>query len=127
MSGTFTIGVKTLANVTAHLEQFGIKAENTIMLNRMKQIANKKMVATEIDLNFAKHELREAELMKSGKTYEQAHESVLKEQGMYHIGYENKLYTEDAIKAGNAQMEKEAKNNNLNGIFNCTFINKKNK
>jgi hypothetical protein len=98
---------ESLANVTAHLEQFGIKAENTVMLDRMKQIANKKMVATEIDINFAKHELREAELMKAGKTYEQAHEAVLKEQGMYHKGYEKKLYTEDAIKAGNAQMEKE--------------------
>ncbi len=109
LSGKFIIGQKTLSKVTAHLEQFGLKAENTIMLERMQKIANKEMKATEIDLNFAKHELREAELMKSGITYEQAHEAVLKEQGMYHRGYENKLYTEDAIKAGNAQMEKEAK------------------
>jgi RHS repeat-associated protein len=112
MSGTFTIGSKTIKNVTAHLEQFGVRAENTIMLDRMKKIANKEMKATDIDINFAKHELREAELMKSGLNYEKAHEAVLKEQNMYHRDYEKKLYTEEALKAGNEQMTKEATKGN---------------
>jgi hypothetical protein len=34
----------------------------------------------------------------------------LKEQKMYHPGYEEKIYTKDAIEAGNKQMEKEATN-----------------
>ncbi len=109
LSGKFIIGQKTLSKVTAHLEQFGVKAENTIMLDRMEKIANKEMKATEIDINFAKHELRESELMKKGRTYNEAHEAVLKEQNMYHRDYEKKLYTEEAIKAGNEQMAKEVK------------------
>ena len=112
MSGSFTIGAKTLKNVTAHLEQFGVRAENTIMLDRMKKIAGGEMKATEIDINFAKHELREADLMNSGLNYEKAHESVLKEQNMYHREYEKKLYTEDALKAGNEQIAKEAAKGN---------------
>jgi RHS repeat-associated protein len=107
--GRFIIGNKTLARVTEHLKQFGDKAENTVMLERMRKIANKEIKATEIDINFAKHELRESELMKQGITYEEAHEAVLKEQGMYHRNYEKKLYTEEALKAGNEQLEREAK------------------
>jgi RHS repeat-associated protein len=112
MSGTFTIGSKTLAKVTAHLEQFGVRAENTIMLDRMKKIAKGELKATEIDLNFAKHELRESELMKSGMSYEKAHEAVLKEQNMYHRDYQKKLYTEDALKAGDEQMLREVEKGN---------------
>jgi hypothetical protein len=42
-------------------------------------------------------------------SYEKAHEAVLKEQKMYHRDYEKKLYTPEAIKAGNEQMAKEVK------------------
>ncbi len=42
------------------------------------------------------------------KSYEEAHEAVLREQKMYHRGYQEKLYTKDAIKVGDAQMESEA-------------------
>jgi hypothetical protein len=56
--------------------------------------------ASEIDVSFAKHELRESELMKSGMSYEEAHTATLKEQGMYHREYEKKLYTKEALKAG---------------------------
>ena len=41
--------------------------------------------------------------MKSGETYEEAHAAVLKEQVMGRMKvseYENKLYTEEALKAG---------------------------
>lgn len=110
LSGRFIIGSKTLAVVTEHLEQFGAKAENTIMLERMKKIVNKELKATEIDINFAKHELRESELMKAGKTYEEAHEAVLKEQNMFHKEYQKKLYTEEALKAGDEQIKKEVLN-----------------
>lgn len=53
-------------------------------------------------MNFAKHELREKELMDAGMDYEKAHEATLKEHGMFYQGYENKLYTKEAIEAGNA-------------------------
>ena len=110
MSGKFTIGSKTLSKVTEHLKQFGKHAENDIMLSDLKKIVNGEMKATEIHINFAKHELREAEMMKQGLRPDKAHEAVLKEQGMYHKDYEKKLYTEEALKAGNAQMAKEAAN-----------------
>ena len=79
------------------------------MLERMKKIAARKMVATEIDINYAKHELREAELVKGGMSQEEAHYKVLKEQGMYHVDYEKKLHTNEAIEASKAQWEKEIK------------------
>ncbi len=108
-TGNFIIGPKTFKLVSAHLEQFGKCAENDVMLERMQKIANKQMSPTEIDLNFAKHELREYEMMKDGASYEEAHEAVLKEQGMYHPGYEKKLYTPEALDAGNNQLNKETK------------------
>jgi hypothetical protein len=37
------------------LEQFGNKAENVIMLERMKKIVSKELKPSEIDLNFEKH------------------------------------------------------------------------
>jgi hypothetical protein len=107
MSGEFMIGPRTLSKVTKHLQQFGAKAENSVMLDRMQKIVNKQMKATEIDKNFAKHELREMELMKKGMKYREAHDAVLKEQGMYHRGYEEKLYTKEALKAGDDALRNE--------------------
>jgi len=107
MSGNFIIGPKTLAKVTKHLEQFGVKAENTIMLERLQKIVNNEMKATDIDINFARHELRESELMSEGLSYDKAHQAVLKEQNMYHPGYQEKLYTKEAIEAGDKQMRLE--------------------
>jgi RHS repeat-associated protein len=111
MSGRFIIGSKTFAKVARHLRQFGDRAENVVMLDRMKRIARGKLKPTEIDINFARHELREAELMKKGLKYEDAHTQTLKEQGMYHKDYEKKLYTEEALKKGNEQMIKETTGN----------------
>lgn len=111
MSGTFTIGPRTLARVTRHLRQFGNRAENSVMLDRLQKIANKQMKATEVDIAFAKHELREAELMKRGMSYDEAHHAVLKEQGMGGMNvseYEKKLYTKEALDAGNEQLLREA-------------------
>jgi RHS repeat-associated protein len=107
-SKEFTIGPKTLKNVEAHLKQFGNRAENTIMLDRMGKIASKQLEATKIDINFAKHELREKQLMGGGMKYEDAHYQTLNEQGMYHQNYEKKLYTPEAIEAGNKQAIQEA-------------------
>jgi len=107
MTGRFIVGTNTFKKVSKHLEQFGEKAENKIMLERMRKIANNEMKATEVDINFARHELRESELMKAGKTYEEAHEAVLKEQNMYHPDYAKKLYTEEALKAGDEQITRE--------------------
>ena len=111
MSGTFIIGFKTLSNVTKHLESLGFVSDegNQIMLAKMRMIVTGEIKQTQIDINFARHELREAELLKKGMTYEEAHEAVLKEQGMYHPGYESKLYTKEALGASNAAMEREIK------------------
>lgn len=92
---------RNISKVTEHLKQFGHSAENEIMLDRLNKINRGELEATEIDMNFLKHELREQELMKSGKTYDEAHYDVLNEQGMYHRGYEEKLYTKEALEAGN--------------------------
>ena len=108
-SKSFTIGPKTYQKVVAHLEQFGYKAENVIMIDRMKKIAAKEMVPTEIDLNFAKHELREKQLMDAGMSWEEAHPQTLKEQGMLHPGSEKKLYTQEALDAGDKQLIQETK------------------
>ena len=43
-------------------------------------------------------------------SYDDAHKRTLQEQGMYEKGYENKLYTKEALDAGNAKMEKDATN-----------------
>jgi hypothetical protein len=95
--------------VTQHLSQFDAP-ENDIMIDRLKKISTGEMKATDIDMNFYKHELREAELMKKGMSYDDAHKQTLQEQGMYEKGYENKLYTKEALDAGNAKMEKDATN-----------------
>ena len=107
-SKNFIIGPKTLNQVSKHLEQFGDRAENTVMLDRMKKIAANEMEPTDIDINFAKHELREKQLMDGGMKYEDAHFQTLQEQGMYHKDYDKKLYTPEAIEAGNKQAIKEA-------------------
>lgn len=99
---------ESISIVTKHLEQFGAKAENEVMLKRMSDIAEGKLDATEIDKNFINHELREQELEATGLHHDAAHEQVLKEQGMYHRGYEELLYTKEALDAGNKQMEREA-------------------
>jgi RHS repeat-associated protein len=117
MSGKFTIGSKTFSKISKHLEQFGAKAENTVMLDRLKKISKKEIKATDVDINFARHELRESELqagfidkgMTREAAYEAAHEATLKEQNMYHRGYEEKLYTPEAIKLGNDQLYNEIK------------------
>ncbi len=112
-SRNFKITNDVIETVSSHLKQFGNKAENSVMLERMRKIANKEIDATEIDKNFAKHELREKQLMdEQGLEYEDAHYQTLKEQDMYHTDYQKKLYTEDAINAGDAQLTKEADGGN---------------
>jgi hypothetical protein len=98
---------KNISIVSEHLEQFGERAENKIMLERMNAIRNGELEATEIDKNFMAHELREQELEAGGMGHDAAHEQVLKEQNMYHRDYEKKIYTKEALDAGNVQMRKE--------------------
>ena len=111
MSGRFIIGSKTLKKVTEHLKNIGFEKEagNEIMLTRMEKIAKGQMKATETDINFAKHELRESEFMKEGMNQTNAHHATLKEQNMYHPDYEKRLFTQEAIDASNAQWIKEVK------------------
>jgi|GEM_PF-3539952 len=108
-STEFKITSEVIETVSSHLNRFGNKAEKNIMLDRMRKIANKEIEATEIDINFAKHEIREKQLIdEHGLEYEDAHYNTLLEQDMYHPGYEKKLYTEEAIKAGDDQLYKES-------------------
>lgn len=113
MSNSFKIGPKTLARVTKHLESLGFAEEagNKIMLDRMQKIVKGEMKATEIDLNFARHELRESEFIKSGKNLTEAHHATLKEQNQYYPGSESKRYTQEAIDASNAEMNKQVSEN----------------
>ena len=101
---------ENISTVTEHLKQFGDAPENTTMLKRMDDILNGKLEATEIDNNFMTHELREQELEAGGMKHQAAHEQVLKEQGMYHRDYEKKIYTQEALDAGNAKMIKDETN-----------------
>lgn len=98
---------KNISIVSKHLEQFGERADNKIMLERMNSIANGELEATETDRNFMAHELREQELEAGGMEHDAAHEQVLKEQGMYHRDYAKKLYTQEALDAGDKQDEME--------------------
>ena len=75
-----------------------------------KVIKSGKIEATETDINFANHELREQELEAGGMDHDAAHEQVLKEQNMWHRDYEKKLYTQEALDASNKQMDKEIMN-----------------
>lgn len=102
------ISSEVIQNISKHLEQFGPRAENKIMLERLGKIVNGDLKATEIDRNFVNHELREAELEAQGILHDAAHEQVLKEQGMLHRGYQEKLYTKEALEAGDKQMFREA-------------------
>ncbi len=93
--------------ISNYLKQFGNRAENEIMLERMQKIEDGVLKATEQDVNFKNHELREMKLVDEGMIQTEAHIQTLKEQGMYHRNYETKLYTKEAIKAGDAQQRSE--------------------
>lgn len=112
MTGRFFVGAKTMESVTKHLQSIGEfeEAGNKIMMDRMKKIVDGTLKATKEDIGFAKHELREGELYKGGKsgmTLEEAHHATLKEQGQYHPGSETKRYTQEALDASNAEWIKE--------------------
>jgi hypothetical protein len=71
--------VTDIARVTQHLKSPGLDpfAANDVMLQRIGQAVEKGQPLTEGQANFMKHELTEAELMKGGMSYEQAHEQAL--------------------------------------------------
>jgi len=93
-----------IAAVEKHLlTNFGSCAENEVMLQRMSAIKNGELKATQVDINFMNHELREAELLKQGMSKDAAHNAVLEEQGMSGgVNYHEMLYTKEALKAGDA-------------------------
>jgi RHS repeat-associated protein len=98
---------ENISIVKQHLERFGNRPENEIMLRDLDLINKGEIQSTEIHENFMRHELREAELMKNDMEYEDAHYQTLQEQGMYERGYEEKLYTKEALDAGDAALRKE--------------------
>lgn len=99
--------VITRSNIRAvkrHLNKY-FKGDpgNAIMIDRLKQIRKGNLKATDVDINFVKHELRESKLMKKGMKYEDAHNQTLNEQGMGNgVNYHEKLYTKEALKAQDA-------------------------
>jgi hypothetical protein len=79
---------------------------NTVMLNRLRRIAAGELKATQVDLNFYAHELREfTRLRKMGyamgaapaAVYEKAHYAALAEYGIPFQGHGQRLYTEFAL------------------------------
>lgn len=87
---------KGLARIEGHLSQFGDDAANAVMLQRLRTGQ-----ATQQDLNFYMHELKESAFMRQGVDARAAHEATLKWQGIpYKPGYEAQLYSKDAIQAG---------------------------
>ena len=73
--------------VEKHVSQFNAK-ENDVMISRMKKIHAGEMKATDIDINYKNHELREIYYVNKGMTQEEAHIQTLKDQGIYHKNYE---------------------------------------
>jgi RHS repeat-associated protein len=106
------ITTEGVSAVETHLAQFGYAPENTIMINRLKDILDGKIKPTKIDKAFYKHEMREMQLMESGMEYNEAHQQTLTEQGMYVKEYEKLLYTQEALDAGDAYNSKQAGSGN---------------
>lgn len=94
--GRVQVTEKGLARVESHLSQFGDDAANTVMVQRLRAGQ-----ATQQDLNFYMHELKESAFMRQGLDARAAHGATLKWQGIpYKAGYEAQLYSKDAIQAG---------------------------
>jgi hypothetical protein len=85
-----------------------IRADNQIMIDRIRAIAAGRLQATEVDMNFINHEMTESGFMKKGLDYKAAHNKSLETHGLpTDQNTEHKLYTQEALDAGNAEMERE--------------------
>ena len=109
-SGTSIVESDGIATIASYLNKMGFdnSAGNKIMMSRLNQIAAGELEATQIDVNFYSHELREQELVQSGLSQQEAHYQVLQEQGMYETEYDQQLYTKEALDADNQQLLDEA-------------------
>uniref|UniRef100_UPI0013A595AE RHS repeat-associated core domain-containing protein n=1 Tax=Reichenbachiella versicolor TaxID=1821036 RepID=UPI0013A595AE len=98
-----TVTERGIAQVKKHLSrpEFDYDAGNDVMIARLEKILSGDIEATDIDLNFYTHELRELELMSEGLPYRQAHIQSLEDYGFeYKRGVEEQnLYTPEANKA----------------------------
>ncbi|CAN5272641.1 hypothetical protein BH09BAC3_BH09BAC3_35320 [soil metagenome] len=91
-----------IADIRAHFATLDLDLANAVMVRRLERISNGELNATSQDLNFYAHELREKNLVSQGFTQEAAYKQSLQDYGIeYKKGFDNKLYTEDALKAGN--------------------------
>lgn len=78
------------------------------MIDRIRAIAAGRLQATEVDMNFINHEMTESEFMKKGLDYKAAHNESLETHGLpTDQNTEHKLYTQEALDAGNAEIENE--------------------
>lgn len=77
---------------------------NDVMIRRLQNIVDGRSTATDVDINFYTHELREMYLKKyEGYNHNRAHEQSLKDYNIdYKKGFADKLYTPDALKTGDA-------------------------
>lgn len=87
-------------------------AGNVIMIQRMRDIQAGRLEATEIDVNFANHELTEFYLMEHEKmSYPDAHAESLKRHGIKNDkAAAGKIYTKEALDASDKQMRLEYEN-----------------
>lgn len=85
-----------------------MEAGNALMISRLKDIKAGNLKATETDVNFMNHELTEYQLMKNGMNYKEAHVESLKIHNITNDkNAAGKLYTKEALDAGDAQWQKD--------------------
>ena len=81
---------------------------NQVMIKRLEDIVTGTVKPTNVDLNLYAHKLRKMELMKQGMEYSSAHRRALAEYGIEHKrGYESRLYSKEALEAGDKGFKKE--------------------
>lgn len=79
---TATVSREGLQAVKEHLAQFGPHAPNDAMVTRLQTALDSGRPVTGGDANFYLHELSEADLMKDGLSYDEAHAAALKKYGV---------------------------------------------
>ncbi len=100
-----------IGQIKKHLSSLDQDAANDVMIDRLEKIANGEIDATEIDSNYFTHELGEKKLVDEGMNQQKAHIETLKNQGIeYDKNAQNKLYTKEALGAGDEAFRKAAKN-----------------
>jgi len=78
----FSVEAGKLNIIEQHIAQFGEYWPNEAMLARLRNTLAEGRNISGADASFYLHELKESELMKSGLSYEEAHNRALAEYGV---------------------------------------------